>query len=119
MPRSLAAVVFIPAMTNVTGAGQIERMQSISVPPSPESLLCAVLRGQVPRWPAEASGDFVATFTERALFHGVLGLVHDSLRRMPMAAFGWPMEVLRDCRDVALAQAMWELRHRERLQPWF
>ena len=34
MPGLRAASVFIPATTNVTSAGQIERMQSISVPPN-------------------------------------------------------------------------------------
>lgn len=84
-----------------------------------ETFLCAFLRGERPVWPAGQDELFIETFLERANYHGVLALVHDRLQREPDATCGWPDAVLRACRESALAQAMWELRHRTVLREVF
>jgi hypothetical protein len=79
--------------------------------PDIEGFLAAILRGEHPAWP---SGDerFAESFLERAEYHGVLALIHGLLKRDPEAVRDWPPAVLQSCRDSAVGQVMWELRHR-------
>jgi hypothetical protein len=79
-----------------------------------ESFLTAFVRGESPPWPV-ASDEFVADFLTRSAYHGMQSLVHDRLWRQPDGAQGWPTIVLQACRSAATGQAMWELRHLERL----
>jgi hypothetical protein len=83
--------------------------------PDLEGFLAAFLRRESPAWP---SGDenFAASFLERAGYHGVLALVHGRLQREPESGRDWPPAVLQACRDSAVAQLMWELRHRALLR---
>lgn len=82
-----------------------------------DGFLCAVLRGERADWPVDAG--FSASLIERADYHGVLALLHDRLQRDPNAGHGWLDEVVQTCRERALAQAMWELRHRALLTEVF
>jgi hypothetical protein len=86
-------------------------------PPDIEGFLCACLRGEQPAWPFGRDESAITQFMERAEYHGVLALLHDRLQRAP--ASGWPPGVLQACRQGALAQAMWELRHRALLTEAF
>ena len=70
-----------------------------------DGLLAAVLRGEAPQWPA---GGEAALAVERILYHGIAGLVTERSRDLS----GWPSAVLTPVRDQAIAQAMWEMRHK-------
>ena len=48
------------------------------------------------------------TFIERALYHGLAGI----LVNRPRAILGWPAAVIDRLRQQALGQGMWELRHK-------
>ena len=96
-------------------AAHIIRGMSASPPPTPETLLGAVLRGEVVRWPFGDDAAAIDTWLERARYHGVMALLHEHLQGSPGASAGWPPAVMQACRDVAIAQAMWELRHRSLL----
>jgi hypothetical protein len=80
-----------------------------------EDLLCATLRGENPHWPEDGDDRFVAGFLERSAYHGVQALLHHHLQIGQSAEFGWPKVVLDACRNQAVAQAMWELRHQHLL----
>ena len=54
-------------------------------------------------WQSAAAG---SALVERALYHGIAGLL---IEYRPL---GWPHEVVERLRDQALAQAMWEMRHK-------
>lgn len=70
-----------------------------------DRLLAAVLRGDAPGWPA---GGDVALAVERILYHGIAGLITERARDLK----SWPSDVLSPVRDQAIAQAMWEMRHK-------
>ncbi|MDD4932951.1 MAG: nucleotidyltransferase family protein [Methylacidiphilaceae bacterium] len=81
-----------------------------------EELISAILRGENPRWPADGLDGFAARFLERSAYHGVQALVHHHWRNETRRAdLGYPEAVWEACRKQALAQAMWEMRHRELL----
>ena len=70
-----------------------------------DALLAAVLRGEAPAWPA---GGEAALAVERILYHGIAGLITERARDLS----GWPSAVMAPVRDQAIAQAMWEMRHK-------
>jgi hypothetical protein len=73
-----------------------------------DALICAVLRGEEPRFPASLSA---CTFMKQVRFHGAHGLLHhQGLGR------DWPTLVLSDIHDNAVHLAMWELRHQQVLE---
>ncbi len=77
-----------------------------------EEFLCTALRGERPPWPeSEGAAD---RFMERSAYHGVQALLHQHMGAGQGAKLGWPEAVLEACRQQAIAQAMWEMRH-ERL----
>ncbi len=81
-----------------------------------EDFLCAIICNEGPLWPGgDADDQFATRLIQRAEYHGVLALVHDRLQSEPSIAKGWPSFVIQACRDTALGQAMWELRHRDLL----
>ena len=80
----------------MAGDGQLNEM---------DALLAAVLRGEAPAWPA---GGDAALAVERILYHGIAGLITERARDLS----GWPSAVLKPVRDQAIAQAMWEMRHK-------
>lgn len=60
-------------------------------------------------WPASWTQPAAKTvLIERALYHGIAGLLIENEDRLP----GWPTDVVSRFRNQALAQAMWELRHK-------
>jgi hypothetical protein len=87
--------------------------------PDIEVFLSAFLRGENSGWPFGQDESFVASFLERADYHGVLALLHGRLQREATVASGWPDAVRQACRQRALEQAMWELRHRAMLRDVF
>lgn len=70
-----------------------------------ETLLTSALIASTP-WHPEAQPSEVV---ERALFHGIAGALIPHIRE-------WPEEVFERLRSAAMAQAMWEMRHRRVLQ---
>jgi len=79
--------------------------------PEIDDFLCACLRGEHPAWPSGQDESFAASFLEQAAHHGVLPLLHHVLHPESARNRGWPQEVLEACRQQAIAQTMWELRH--------
>ena len=60
-------------------------------------------------WPAHWSfGAVEAEVLRRITYHGIAGLLSERLK----ALHGWPLDVLAEIRELSLAQAMWETRHR-------
>ena len=80
-----------------------------------ESWLCSVIHGGTIAWPADASEEFEVRVRTLADEHGVLPLLFYRLNGHAPAAANWPATLVDTCRDVAIAQAMWELRHRDLL----
>jgi hypothetical protein len=74
-----------------------------------ENLICATLRGERPSWPNTA--DAITCFMERSDYHGVRALLHQHLD----ASTNWPSEILESCRQQAMKQAVWEMRHQHLL----
>ena len=73
-----------------------------------DNLLAAALRGEAPAWLDGAeSGQAV----DRILYHGIAGLIAE---RATLLA-DWPSEVMSAVRHQAIAQAMWEIRHKQLL----
>ena len=70
-----------------------------------DALLAAVLRGEAPAWPA---GGEAALAVERILYHGIAGLITAQAHELA----SWPSEVMAPVREQAIAQAMWEMRHK-------
>ena len=70
-----------------------------------DKLLAAVLRGDAPALPTDADP---AVVVERILYHGIAGLIAEQARGLG----DWPSAVIVPLREQAVAQAMWELRHR-------
>lgn len=74
-----------------------------------DHLLAAGLSGQAVAWPGQLSpAASVGLIIRRILYHGIAGLLADRAAELP----GWPTAVLQRVREQAVAQAMWELRHR-------
>lgn len=70
-----------------------------------DGLLAAVLRGDSAAWPTDFS---VPLGHKRILYHGIAGLIAERSR----ALVHWPAELFAPVHSQAIAQAMWELRHR-------
>ncbi len=81
-----------------------------------ERFLAACLRGENPTWPTSTSDEFLTDLLARSSFHGVQALAFERLRLRPQAdvADGF-VAFKRICRETALSQTMWELRHVELL----
>lgn len=74
-----------------------------------DQLLAAALRGDDAAWPPAWSGSEQATqIVERITYHGIAGLITERAQRVS----DWPAAVLGPVRDLAVAMAMWELRHK-------
>ena len=74
-----------------------------------DDFLAATIAGAAPGWPdAWCASDLVQTFADRALYHGLAGV----LVNRSGAMVGWPAPVVDRLRQQALAQGMWELRHK-------
>ena len=73
-----------------------------------DGLLATVMRGAVVEWPARLDP---ALGVERILYHGIAGLIVEQAR----AAAHWPAALIEPVRAQAIAQAMWEIRHKARL----
>ena len=70
-----------------------------------DKTLAAALRGEAPPWPGDAP---IAMGLERVLYHGIAGLIVEAGPSLP----SWPSTLLDDVREQAIAQAMWEMRHK-------
>lgn len=78
-----------------------------------DRILASVLKGQpVPLPAALASREAEGQLRARILYHGIAGLLAERLDQIQ----GWPYLVIAAIREQAIAQAMWELRHREQLR---
>ena len=73
-----------------------------------DALLAAVMRGEAVEWPARLDP---ALGVERILYHGIAGLIVEQGR----AVANWPAALIDPVRAQAIAQAMWEIRHKARL----
>lgn len=86
-------------------------MHSDNHVPTPDDLICSVLRRERPNWPwavdDDAAGD---ALRRRAELHGVQALLYAHLN-----STAWPASILQGLRHVAVQQAMWELRHQQLL----
>jgi uncharacterized protein YhfF len=74
-----------------------------------EALICDVLRGGIPPWPAPEETALAEAFLARGQYHGVQALLHERLCNVE----GWPAAILQRLREQAVAQAMWEMRHQQ------
>jgi Uncharacterised nucleotidyltransferase len=74
-----------------------------------DNLISVGLRDDVVSWPSFAGADLEQAFVRRCEYHGVAALVIEQGHHHA----GWPQTVLEAVRRVALAQAMWELRHQQ------
>ncbi|RTL82486.1 MAG: hypothetical protein EKK29_16390 [Hyphomicrobiales bacterium] len=81
--------------------------------PEAETIICALLRGERPTWPADGNDAFTSLFLERSAYHGVQALLHQHLTNGTFRELGWPPSILDACREAAVGQAMWEMRHKE------
>src|SRR4051812_35000956 len=70
-----------------------------------DGLLAAALRGDAEPWPRNQP---VETGIERVLYHGIAGLIAARARDLA----GWPAALMEPIREQAIAQAMWEMRHK-------
>lgn len=75
-----------------------------------DRLLTACLRGETVEWPNDFA---VAAGIERILYHGVAGLLTEQSDSMAR----WPSDLAARIREQAVAQAMWEMRHKLVLAP--
>lgn len=77
-----------------------------------DAFLAAAIAGPVrrsPRWnSAWTDAATLSAFADRAIYHGIAGLLVADAGTMR----DWPAAVVSRIREQALAQAMWELRHR-------
>lgn len=77
--------------------------------PEIDRFLAAALSQEEVAWPTHWAPEPVgADVVRRIAYHGISGLLSDRLR----ALHAWPREVLARIRELSLAQAMWETRHR-------
>ena len=75
-----------------------------------DRLLAACLRGETAEWPVEIAA---AAGVERILYHGIAGLLAGRTDQIA----DWPGDLTRPIREQAVAQAMWEMRHKVVLAP--
>ena len=73
--------------------------------PRIDKLLASALRGESIAWPGAEKHALVIN---QILYHGISGLLAGRVQHLA----DWPREVLESVREQAIAQAMWELRHR-------
>jgi hypothetical protein len=79
--------------------------------PSPDDLICSALRNEHPSWFCDlGDDDAIGALRQRAGMHGVEALLHSHLN-----STAWPASLRQALRDVAVQQAMWELRHQQLL----
>ena len=86
------------------------------MPAPTQPLLCALLRGESPPWPADQPN--VEAFLIDARYHGVMPLLDAHFRTLgsdPHFEDRWPDAIRRACRDDALLQSMQELVHQTEL----
>jgi len=79
-------------------------------------LLCALLRGEAPPWPADPPD--VEVFLREARYHGVMPLLDAQFRTSvpdPHVEDRWPDAVRHACRDDGLIRSMQELVYRTEL----
>lgn len=72
------------------------------------ALIAGTLRGDRPRYPADAPPELASELLQLARLHGAEALLSDALSRHPPSA-GWPDEVTARLKSVARAQALWDL----------
>lgn len=84
-----------------------------------EELICAALRGESPHWPEESDDELISSLLERSAYHGVQALLHQCLPTEQGFGLGWPKVVTDACRNAAVGQAMWEMRHQALLTQVF
>lgn len=78
-------------------------------PATIEQYLATLLRNEPQRWPESWTGEAAeAAVGEEILYHGVAGLLTGKAEGLD----GWPDAVTAAMRQQAIAQAMWEMRHR-------
>ncbi len=76
-------------------------------------LICALLRGESPTWPAHGCAPTIAAFLHDVRYHGVAPLVDARLRAMD--ARTWPDALQRACHEDALMHAVQEYATRTEL----
>jgi hypothetical protein len=81
---------------------------------SPIALICALLRGEAPVWPARGEDGSSEAFLAAARCHGVTPLL-DSKFSDGKLREAWPQAIWQACHADALAQAMRELAQRAEL----
>lgn len=79
-----------------------------------EHLLCALLRGESPRWPGGGAAEDIKEWLEAAQYHGVLPLLAVELTQSTRRE-GWPEQIMSSLRESARSHAMYELAHRAEL----
>ena len=72
-------------------------------------MLASAICGRVGTWPRQLSSSSLELVIGRIKYHGIAGLLADC--RGEMAT--WPVGITQRVRELAIAQAMWELRHQE------
>lgn len=97
-------------------AKQRDRIAALDVAPAsdiPSSipLICALLRGEVPRWPSEIQSDDLAAFLAAARYHGVTPLLDREFVSRPELG-SWPDPIRRACHVDAIEHAKRELATR-------
>src|SRR3954454_11715372 len=77
-----------------------------------DRLLAAALRGVTPEWGVEgaATVDMESVCVTRALYHGIAALLVEGVDQLTDVR--WPRGMIAALRQQAVAQAIWELRHR-------
>ena len=78
---------------------------------SPMPLLCALLRGETPAWPATSDDVSIAVFLRTARCHGVTPLLDAKFVESGLQE-SWPQAIRQTCHEDAVAQAMHELATR-------
>lgn len=79
-----------------------------------ETLLCAILRGEAPPWPAAADAVFADRFLVASAQHGVAPLIGFLLSPTPAWA-AWPAKVCHALQRQTRLQSAWELLARDEL----
>ena len=74
-----------------------------------DDLLCAIVRGESPGWPAEGSDDLEALLLRHAEYHGIVALLDERLAHLS----AWPTSFLDAVHRSAIAQALWEMRNKK------
>lgn len=74
-----------------------------------DDLISAVLRGGPAPWHASEDPAETEAFVARAEYHGVQVLLHERLHNTD----DWPAAALQRLRELAIGQAVWEMRHQQ------